>query len=95
MMDLGYFKEKNTSDFLERFVNLWNNDYHEAKKISLASGRYFHHIESNVFEVSENANDEFIKRAIDVTQVRFLLEIVNPIEKVKAGCRDKCIISSW
>ena len=84
MMDLRYFKEKNKPDFLMTFVNLWNDNYSEFKKISLASGRFFHLLKDNIFNIFDEIDDAFIKQVVHIEYVTFLLEIVDPLEKVKA-----------
>ena len=84
MMRLGKFKRKSPSTFVEIFSEMLNNGDSEADQINHDSGKYSHHFCDNVFGLLDKVDDAFIKRAVNISQVQLLLDVVDPLEKEKA-----------
>ena len=89
MMELRKFeRDHNWEDFVGFFVRLWDSDDPKSKEINLDSGRFFHHFRDNVFGLLDKIDDTFIKRAVHISQVELLLDVVDPIERKKAELYD-------
>jgi hypothetical protein len=84
MMNLRHFVDDNKSNFVDIFRDLLNKNNPKGDEISLDSGRFFQHIKKKVFNNREKAKNWIIKRTMNIGTVKFLLEIVDPLEKVKA-----------
>ena len=84
MTRLGNFRRDNPFTFPDIFSAMLKDGKLEANQIKRDSGKYFHHFENKVFGSFKKTTDEFIKRALYITQVELLLDVVDPLEKVKA-----------
>lgn len=84
MTRLGNFRGNNPSTFVEIFSKMLKNGDPEVDQIKFDSGKYFHHFHSKVFGRFEKIDDAFIRRAVYISQIQLLLDIVDPIEKTKA-----------
>lgn len=84
MMGLRDFVEDNKSNFEEVFRDLLDKKYPKGKEISLDSGNFFHPFEKKLFNDRGEPKEWLIKRTMNVGTIKFLIEIVDPLEKVKA-----------
>jgi hypothetical protein len=84
MTRLGNFRRSNPSTFIEIFSGMLENENPEGNQLKHDSGNFFHHFHSNVFGRFEKIDDTFIRRAVYISQVQLLLDVVDPIEKTKA-----------
>ena len=85
MMNLRDFVEDNKTNFEDVFRELLDKRNQKGDEISLESGHFFHPFRKKLFNKRGKPRKWLIKQTMSISTIKFLIEIVDPLEKIKAA----------
>ena len=85
MMNLRHFVDDNGLKFDDVFRDLRANNDLKGDEISLDSGRVFHPFRKKLFNKNGKPKKWLIKHTMTIAPIKILIEIVDPLEKIKAA----------
>ena len=85
MMNLRHFVDDNKSNFVDVFRALQDKNDPKGDEINLDSGRFFHPFRKKLFNNREKPRKWLLKHTLTIATIKFLIEIVDPLEKIKAA----------